>query len=129
VTKHAEGAVAVSRERFKDAPELPPLNYRVEVVDLGYCDDGGEPVTSCALIETDDVPQTAKPELRGKAQRQLLAALRARNEAGKTWTLPDLRAIGRDLGMNKGTARSAVVAISLSPHMVPTIGGYRLADA
>lgn len=131
VTKSAERLVSVSRERFKDAPELEPLNYSVEIIELGYTDDYGDPVTSCVLKPTDDAPLlTKKPELKGKAQRQLLMALQARAEghAGKMWTLDELRRIGREVGLNKGTARSAVEALSLSPHMVPTVGGYRLAD-
>lgn len=129
VSKPAEGMVSVTRERFKDAPELPPLNYVVEVVDLGYCDDYGDPVTSCALVPTEETPATRKPELKGKAQRQLLTAIQAAGDATKIWSLDELRRLGRTCGMTKGTARSAVEAITLSPYMVPTIGGYRLADA
>lgn len=128
VQKHSEGMVSVSRERFKDAAELPPLNYQVQVVDLGYCDDYGEPVTSCALVATDAIPEIKKPELRGKAQRQLLAALRARNQAGKIWTLNDMRAVGRELGLHKNSARAASEALAFSPFMTQTVGGYTLND-
>lgn len=131
VTRSTERLVSISRERFKDAPELEPLNYTVEVIDLEYADDYGDPVTSCALKPTDEAPQfIRKPELKGKAQRQMLAAIQARtgSDAGKIWSLDELRRVGREVGLNKGTARSAVEAITLSPYMVPTVGGYRLAD-
>lgn len=127
VQKHSEGMVSVSRERFKDAPELPPLNYQVQVVDLGYCDDYGEPVTSCALVETD-APPPAKPELKGKRQRQLLDALRERNSENKVWGLAEMRQVARSVGMNKHSARSAVDALACSPYMTPTVGGYQLTD-
>lgn len=131
VTKEGDCGVTVSRERFKDAPELPPLNYRVEVVDLGYCDDDGEPATSCVLIQSECAPATvSNPAFRGKAQRQLLAAIRARanGDAQKIWTLDDLRRIGREAGMSKSTARSAVEAVTFSPYMSQTLGGYRLSE-
>lgn len=127
VTKLADGLISMSRERFKDAPELPPLTYRAEVMDLGYCDEDGQPVTSCALVPTD-APPPPKPELRGKRQRQLLDALRARNVPGKIWTLAEMRAVGRELGMSKDSARSAVDALACSPYMTSTVGGYRLTD-
>lgn len=127
-SKQGEGLVSVSRERFKDAPELAPLNFEVKSVELGYCDDYGEPVTSCALVATDAIPEIKKPELRGKAQRQLLAALRARNQAGKIWTLNDMRAVGRELGLHKNSARAASEALAFSPFMTQTVGGYTLND-
>ena len=69
-------------------------------------------------------------EFRGKAQRQLLAALRARTtaDAERIWSLVDLRQVGREIGLSKGTARSAVDALTTSPYMRPTLGGYRFTD-
>ena len=66
-----------------------------------------------------------KTELRGKAQRQLLSALRAR-EPGSIWTPDEMRRIGREAGMHKSTARAAVEALAFSPFMTATVGGYRL---
>jgi hypothetical protein len=45
------GAVSVSRERFKASPELAPVCYMPEPVDLEYMDDNGRPVTSLILRE------------------------------------------------------------------------------
>src|SRR5690606_6520344 len=52
------GLVSVSRERFKDGPELPDLTYAPEVIDLGYSDEEGEPVTS--LIMRPTAPMSAQ---------------------------------------------------------------------
>jgi hypothetical protein len=57
--------VTVSRDRFKDAPSLPPLAYEAKVIDLGRVDKYGEPVTSLALNDRCTAPhcqrQRAQP--------------------------------------------------------------------
>lgn len=128
--------VTVSRERFKDCPSLPPLAYAAEVIELGRTDKRGHPVTSLALRETAEAAVAAATprgaELRGRAQRQLLAAVRAHakdKDCLGIWTLADLREIGRKAGQSKTTARDAAEALATSPFMVPSIGGLRLADA
>jgi hypothetical protein len=45
------GAVSVTRERFKSSPELEPVHYKPESVDLGYPGEDGKPVTSLILRE------------------------------------------------------------------------------
>lgn len=122
----------VSRERFKDSPALPPLAYSAEVVDLGRTDSYGDPVTSLIVRDTDIGAALAakRPELRGKAQRQLLAALRAQgDESAGIWTLTDLREIARKAGIHKNSARDAAEALATSPFMTATVGGWRLTDA
>lgn len=42
-------SVAVSRQRFKSSPELEPLWLEPGIVELGYSDDDGVPVTSVVL--------------------------------------------------------------------------------
>lgn len=118
--------VTVTRERFKDSPALPALAYAAEVVDLGRVDRYGDPVTSLALRETECAPP-ARPELRGRAQRQLLAALRAK-EPGSIWTLADMREVGRQAGLSKATARSAAEALTFCAWTKATVGGWSLAD-
>jgi len=44
-----DGSVSVTRQRFKSSPELPPLTYQPDVVDLGRKDDEGGAVTSLVL--------------------------------------------------------------------------------
>lgn len=127
VTKASDELVTVSRERFKDNAELSPLAYSVAVVELDHTDDLGQPVTSCALIATESTMEAAKPELRGKAQRQLLAALRATDSKGP-WTLAAIREIAKKAGMSKSTARYATEGLAFSPFMVASVGGYRLAN-
>jgi hypothetical protein len=128
-----ELSCTVTRERYKDAPALPPLAYAAQVVDLGRRDGRGRAVTSLALHSTD-VPPVAdsarQTELRGKAQRQLLGALRANAVDGAgIWTLADIREIGRKGGMHKNTARAASEALTFTPHLIATVGGWRLSGA
>ena len=123
--------VTVTRERFKDTAALPPLAYCARVVDLGRLDARGQSVTSLVLDSTDAPANVGNTrELRGKAQRQIVTALRARSQAEpeRIWTLVDLRALGRDLGLTKGTVRSAVDAIATSPYMQMVASGYRFTD-
>jgi hypothetical protein len=42
-------SVAVSRQRFKSSPELDPLWLEPKIIQLGYSDDDGVPVTSVVL--------------------------------------------------------------------------------
>lgn len=109
----------------RDWPEGERFAFTLDIVELGK-DQDGETITSCVIKPCEALPEP-KPEMRGRAQRQLLNALRGR-DLGKIWTLDAMRAVGRELGQQKGTARSAVDALSMSAHMVPTIGGYRLAE-
>ena len=132
--KKTERLVSITRERFKDASEMKPLNYRVVVVELGYVDEDGEPVTSIALKQSDEDSQVVRTtELTGRAQQQLLAAVRdrAQGDPTKVWSPDELRRVGRDvIHLNKNTARSAAEAIMQSSYMVQTEGGYRfIADA
>lgn len=124
-------SVTVSRERFKDSPSLDPLAYELQVVDLGRIDRYGRAVTSLVPVESDALPAPeVKPEMKGKAQRQLLAAIRERAKADtlRVWSLDELRTIGREAGMHKSTARDAADALVATPYFVATIGGWRFTD-
>lgn len=68
--------VTVSRERFKDAPALPPLAYEARVVPLGRLDRYGEPVTSLVLCNTDAPTITSKGKAAGKNQQAVITALK-----------------------------------------------------
>jgi len=68
--------VTVTRERFKDAPALPPLAYEARVVPLGRTDQYGEPVTSLVLHGTDAPPTPARSRAAGKNQTNAMTALR-----------------------------------------------------
>ncbi len=121
-------AVSVSRDRFKDSPSLPALNYRAESVDLGRVDKYGDPVTSLIVRGTEMVVVKKPPT--GKAQRALLAELERLVDSGVyplgVWTQDALRGICRDLGFHKNSARDAVISLADLRFLVPTIGGYRL---
>ncbi|MDB6103482.1 MAG: hypothetical protein JWO52_3481 [Gammaproteobacteria bacterium] len=125
--------VTVSRERFKDSGELPPLAYRAEVIGLGEFDDDGNALTSLALVPVD--PQTIATEKRGLAprglrQRELLKALRelqSKADSVLVWGPNELRRIARELGMPKQTAQDTCAAV-FTYWMVGTICGYRLPE-
>lgn len=119
-------------ERLKDS-ELPqPQRLRACVIDLGEKDEDCEALTSLVLEATGAIATPAaasRPELRGKAQRRLLAILRAQNDVARIWTLDEMREIGRKADMSKSTARSAAEALTRSPHMTAASGGWKLTDA
>jgi hypothetical protein len=117
-------------ERLKDSEPAPPQGLHAAVVAIGENDENGQPITSLVMQATACVPLPAaasKAELPGSAQRQLLAALKAQSGVG-TWTLAEMRAIGRKAGMHKNSARSAAESLAESAHLVATLGGWRLAD-
>lgn len=110
----------------RDLPTIGPFGFTLVAVEIGT-DDDGQPITACVVEHQMDAKIVEpRPELRGRAQRQLLAVLRARTD--NTWTMADMREIGRQAGMHKNTARAAVEALVFTPFMTPTIGGYRLSN-
>jgi hypothetical protein len=116
----------------RDLAAGAPMPFELVPVVIGKESEDGSDITSCAVkhIDPEDQPPAAVTELRGKAQRQLVNALRARSQAepSQTWTLMGLRQVGRELGMSKSTARSVVDAIVTTTYVRPTIGGYRFTD-
>ena len=128
-----ERVITVERNRFKDAPELPPLVYQADEIDLGRFDDVGQPVTSLVMREADEQTRqtVASKAPIGKAQQAILRALRnqtAESKGIRIWTLEDMRKIGRDLGQHKSTARHAVDGLVCNGFLTATVGGHRLAD-
>jgi hypothetical protein len=125
----------VTATKQRDLERGNPMPFELVPVNILEASDDEPAVTSCVVkqIAAEEQPQQSKTsafELRGKAQRQLVAALRARAEAkpDAVHTLTDLRQIGKEIGLSKSTARSAVDALATSPYMQPSIGGYRFTD-
>ena len=122
--------VSVTRERFKDTASLSPVGYEAAEVDLGRADKYGERVKSLIMREAEVAGRRERePMPQGKAQRQLLTALRERQKGSDSdmiWCLPDLRQIGREAAMSKTTAHAAAEALAFSTFMTSTIGGYKL---
>lgn len=106
-----------------------PMPFDLASVQIDTVDG---PVTSCVVRQCDieSMDPVTPPLIRGKSQRQFLAALRARskNDPSKIWALGDLRSIGRDIGLSKGTARSVVDTVTNSPYMHMTAFGFRFTD-
>ncbi len=115
----------------RDLETGEPMPFELDVVPLGI-DEDGEPVSSCVVkhLDATDAPPRAATILKGKAQRQFLAAIRAhaKDKPGAIWTLEELREIGRKAGQHKNTARGVVDAIVTTPYMQATVGGYRFTD-
>lgn len=122
--------VSVTRERFKDTASLSPVGYEAAEVDLGRADKYGERIKSLIMREAEVAGRRERePMPQGKAQRQLLTALRERQKGSDSdmiWCLPDLRQIGREAAMSKTTAHAAAEALAFSTFMTSTIGGYKL---
>jgi hypothetical protein len=120
----------VSKQRDLENGERMP--FELESVEIGIDPEDGTAITSCVVRHTDaqSISTTAVKQLRGKAQRQLVNALRARTESApeRIWSLEDLRTVARDLGQHKNTARSVVDAIVLSPYMRTCAFGYMFTD-
>lgn len=120
----------VTKQRDLETGE--PMPFELVPVTIGTDPDDGQDITSCTVKHTDAEAQPAvtSVQVRGKAQRQLIAALRVRTQSDsqRVWTLYDLRHLGKELGMSKSTARSAVDAIVHTPYFHPTAGGYRFTD-
>lgn len=119
----------ITVDRLKDAEPPAPQGLRACIVEIGETDEDGQPITTLALEATDAPVAIAKrkADLRGKAQRQLLAVLRAQPD-GTIWTIADLRELARGAGLTKGTARSAAESMTFTPYLTPTVGGWRLSD-
>jgi hypothetical protein len=67
VTRHENAKnVSVTRQRFKSSPELEPLFLEARVIQLGYGDADGEPVSSLAMfpaVLTSAVTTASGPKL------------------------------------------------------------------
>ena len=126
-----QGARTVTVTKQRDLDAGAPMAFELVPIRIGT-DEDGEAITTCTVTHKDPEGKSLFTNLvlRGRAQRTLVAALRARSETEpeKIWTLFDLRQVGKELGLSKTTARSAVDSLVSSPYMQATIGGYRFVD-
>ena len=123
--------VSVTRERFKDTASLAPIGYEAVEVNLGRVDKYGEAVKSLVMKESNAPVKTVVHSPQGKAQRTILTALRERqkrSEGQLVWTIEELRAVGRECGLPRQSVHDAVEKLIMSPFLVGTVGGSRLAD-
>src|SRR5205807_1817669 len=74
----------VSEQRDLEGGQRMP--FELVPVRIGADPDDGHDISSCVVkhLDTDERPTAASFELRGKAQRQFLASLRARTESDPT---------------------------------------------
>jgi AAA domain len=126
-----EGPRTVSIMKQRDLDLGEKMAFGLEVVEIGMNPKNGKSITSCIVNHMDQTAAPVfKPELRGKNQKMLIAALRARvaSLGKKPWTLHEMRGAARELGMSKSTAQSTVDAVANSPFMTPSVGGYLFTD-
>lgn len=119
--------VTVSRERFKDSEELPPLAYEASVVDLGRLDEDGEPITSLALNRIDAPPVAAKSK--GPNQAKAITALREwmRNHPDADHIASaDMTALLKAHGMNRQRRPEVLNFLVNARILTPSIGGHTL---
>jgi|ERR1700733_443511 len=78
-----EGAISMTRQRFKDSPELPDMTFKLETVDLGRRDADDVPVTTRVLVECDAPPYRPKvAALKSANQRQAFAITKELSPTG-----------------------------------------------
>lgn len=89
----SDGSVQVTRERFKSSPELPPVHYRPDVVDLGYSDGTGRNVTSLVLeqIEKEAESKVRARAPRGRAQQALYALIQRLAGDGRALAVSEVK--------------------------------------
>lgn len=118
----------VCKQRDMESGASMPFELVPVQVDIDAEDNSA--VMSCVVkhcdAEAGQAPAVAS--LKGKAQRQFLAALRAKATPEAIYSLPELRLIGKQMGLSKSTAKYAVDAIVATPYFQPTLGGYRFTD-
>jgi hypothetical protein len=128
--QNGQRVATVTKQRDLESGQRMP--FELLPVDIATDPDDGTPIRSCVVkhLDAEQVPTAVFAQMRGKAQRQLLAALRERAAATPDgiYTLADLRQIGKDIGLMKSTARYAVDVLASSPYMQPSVGGYRFTD-
>jgi hypothetical protein len=117
--------VTVTRERFKDAPAMPPLAYEARVIDLGRLDKYGEPVTSLALVSADAPPITLKG--RGRNQEKLIVALKEwyrTNPEATHITSIDFDGICKAQRIDRKRRREVLDSFVNARILTPSVGGY-----
>lgn len=126
-----EGQRTASVVKQRDLESGQSMPFELHAVQIDIDHDDHTPINSCVVNHSEAAQGTVAPAvaaLKGKAQRQFLAALRAKATPEAIYSLPDLRQLGKQIGLSKSTARYAVDAIVATPYMQPTIGGYRFTD-
>ena len=121
--------VTVTRERFKDAPTVPPLAYEAKVIDLGRLDAYGEPVTSLALVMADGAAPISNAKGRGRNQDKILTALKEwhrQHPDSAHITSIDFREICRTQRIDRKREREVLNAFVNARILTPSVGGYAL---
>ena len=123
----------ITKQRDLESGES--LAFELLPVQIDIDPEDGTPTYSCVVRhiapEANPVRKAILHELRGKAQRKFVAALREhrKDNPDRVWTLSDLREFGRDeIDLSKGTAKSVVDMLATSPYFQAQLGGYRFTD-
>jgi hypothetical protein len=125
-----QGPRTVTVMKQRDLPTGDKMVFELAVVEIGN-QESGRAITSCTVNHLDESALPVfKPEAKGKNQRILVAALRARTESNgqRPITLTELRQMAKELGIPKSGAHLAVDALANSPFMTPFGGGFVFTD-
>lgn len=90
-TKDIDGIVRMTCTKMKDFDIPEPLAFRIKGVDLGMCDEDGDPVTGAVLVRTEYTPPAKKRQAKGKNQTSALATLEGMlaDYPDEQWTYAD----------------------------------------
>ncbi len=74
--QEADGVLALTCTKAKDAEPFQALHFELEPVSLPWADDEGEPINSAVLVASDFTPSDAPRKPRGKRQAEAVDTLR-----------------------------------------------------
>jgi hypothetical protein len=127
---NSDNTITVTCQKMKDGAKPDPFSFRIEPAPTRMARADGSQIQSVILVPTDAQPvaAAARPEVKGKNQKRLLAELERLAKAGGAgvWTEGELRKIGQTQGMQRSSSRDAVLGLRQLGYLTMTVGGSRL---
>jgi hypothetical protein len=128
VTARADGLRTATVTKQRDLPSGTRFGFRLRVVELGN-DTDGDPVTSCVVQVTEDLPTACKQQPTGKNQNILLAALREwkrQHPDRPVISTIEFRGIAKAQGLSdRRRLQEAAEKLEKFGWLQPSVGGYR----
>lgn len=121
--------VTITKQRDLDTGQK--MVFELDVVEIGTDPRNETPITSCVVKHSDEsVLPMIRPEVRGRAQKTMVAALREREKSDprRMWTITEFRRLGKELGMSKSSSITVVDWLLSSGLTMPSVGGHLFTD-